>query len=118
MRVVGVGAYVLLAVTSSAALDVRWTPGPDEDARGNSFSSRQRFRHTKPGERLPNYYYADDASQGSGVQALVAAAVLVLMVGAMYIAKRQPPGPQEAVPDAEQMRLARMARFANEHKGR
>lgn len=108
------GALMLLS-TTSVALDVRWTPGPDEDARGNSFSSRRRFRDTKPGEKLPSYYYADESSAAptfsENLGLLVAASVILLFAFSAFYARSRQPGPDGALPDAEQLRQARAARF-------
>lgn len=113
-----------LWASSTAALDVRWTPGPDADARGNSFSSRRRFQNTKPGERLPSYYYADDSApsaQGTATATALAVGALALLVAAVYFARPSgPPGTEGVAPNAEQVRQARAARFgfAQEQKDR
>lgn len=109
-------SFALLSL--AGALDAKWTPGPNDDARGNSFSSRRRFAGMKPGERLPDYYTPDaEEAQSSKLMMLVSASVLAALVALVgWWARGQVrqllAPPPVALADAELVRQARLAKFA------
>ena len=113
--------FALLA--RAGALDAKWTPGPNDDARGNSFSSRRRFAGMKDGERLPDYYTPDaEEAQSSTLMMLVSASVLfALVVGVGWWLRGQVrqilASTPAALADAELVRQARLAKFAGGPKG-
>lgn len=113
-------SFALLA--RAGALDAKWTPGPDDDERGNSFSSRRRFAGMKPGERLPDYYTPDaEEAQSSKLMMLVSASVLaaLVLVAGWWVrgqVRQILAPPPAALADAELVRQARLARFAGAPK--
>lgn len=120
----------------AAALDVRWTPGPQQDPRGNSFSARERFRDLKPGEKLPDHYYPDEATEAPSVTTVLMYALTGVLViaaaaswwirahaepgeqlgGGMPAASATRPSTSATVPNAEALRQARLARFGDAAK--